>query len=109
MLDALMMAQAVWPFLSFSAAADSLVMEETISMPGATSSVTMELMGPFLMALIFPLKIFRALIFMAIVIFKTVIFPTAGGGFRQNQFGSGRPLARRAAGYHQTELGAKLH
>ena len=59
-----MTAYAVCPLFSLSDVADSLVMDETISTPGAISSTTIELMGPFLMLLTFPERTLRALIFM---------------------------------------------
>jgi hypothetical protein len=49
--------------LSFKPLADPAVMLETISIPGAISSVTMALMGPFLMLVILPGMTLRALIF----------------------------------------------
>jgi hypothetical protein len=39
-------------------------MDEVISMPGAISSTTIELIGPFFMLLTLPERMLRALIFM---------------------------------------------
>ena len=49
-------------------ATDSVVIEDVISMPGAISKVTTELIGPFLMDVTLPERMLRALIFIVGVI-----------------------------------------
>jgi hypothetical protein len=100
-LDALMTAYAFWPFLSFKLAADSEVMLETISTPGAICSVTELLTGPFLRAVILPGMILRALIF--ILDFESLIL----AGTTLFQAG---PLRNPAADFSSVPANfAKLH
>ena len=55
-------------------ATDSVVIEDVISMPGAISKVTTELIGPFLMDVTLPERMLRALIFIIGVMLSRLYF-----------------------------------
>ena len=74
-------------------ATDSLVIEDVISMPGAISKVTTELIGPFLIDVTLPETMLRALIFIVGVMFKSFLFSLPARHLNGLKLSSFRPLA----------------